>query len=102
MSLIVESRLGLGIEHVSGTTCTDSKSKSSIPNLLYLISTFRYMIGMSCFVLPLRIVFAKSSCMSEICCSVVASFSISLAFSLKNFGTAIELPLDSMVRRFSA
>merc|ERR1712225_118617 len=78
---------------------TYPKSKSSTPNLLYLISTFSYHTGTSAF--KLRTSFAPMSSALLDLRSPVPSFDASLAFSLRNLGACKLAGVFSNVRVFS-
>lgn len=64
------------------------KSKSSTPNLLYLISTFLYIGGASVFMLSSAVLDAWSECCWVISAAAVSpdDMATSRAFSLKNLG----------------
>jgi len=74
------------IEVALQNTLSYSKSKSSTPNLLYLISTLRYITGTSIFMLPPR---CDRSSTSLIRRPASHSSEPSRACSLRNFGPSI-------------
>ena len=76
---------------------THLKSKSSTPNLLYLISTLRYITGTSAFVLPTKAALIRASA-SLIHLSALVGVSGSCVFSLRNLGAAIVRSPESVIR----
>lgn len=82
---------------------TYPKSKSSTPNLLYLISTLRYIMGTSACLLPMPIsgvgLVASSDLSSAFLASLLAD---SRAFSLKNLGALRPELADLLTLRVSS
>ena len=90
----------LDLDLVLKVADTHPKSKSSTPNLLYLISTFRYMTGTSAFRLD-NSVAPIASATSLILLSPDESLADSLAFSLRNLGACKLVVAFSVVLVFS-